>query len=63
MHCTVRAYADVKGNAAIAQFFGDKYGDVVRVVQVGGCRDGLDGVSMEFCGGTHVHGRMHGTPV
>ena len=44
----------MKGNAAIAQFFGDKYGDVVRVVQVGGCRDGLDGVSMEFCGGTHI---------
>ena len=54
VHCTERAYADVKGNAAIAQFFGDKYGDVVRVVQVGGCRDGLDGVSMEFCGGTHI---------
>ena len=54
VYCTERAYADVKGNAAIAQFFGDKYGDVVRVVQVGGCRDGLDGVSMEFCGGTHI---------
>ena len=54
VHCTERAYADVKGNSAIAQFFGDKYGDVVRVVQVGGCRNELDGVSMEFCGGTHI---------
>lgn len=54
VHCTERAYADVKGNAAIAQFFGDKYGDVVRVVQVGGEVNELDGVSMEFCGGTHI---------
>lgn len=54
VHSTECNYADVKGNAAIAQFFGDKYGDVVRVVQVGGEENALDGVSMEFCGGTHM---------
>lgn len=48
------AYADVKKNQAITQFFGDKYGDVVRVIQVGGDASSLDGVSMEFCGGTHI---------
>jgi alanyl-tRNA synthetase len=36
------------------QFFGDKYGDIVRVVQVGGRAGGLDGYSMELCGGTHT---------
>ena len=36
------------------QFFGDKYGDVVRVVQIGGEPNVLDGYSMELCGGTHV---------
>jgi alanyl-tRNA synthetase len=36
------------------QFFGDKYGEWVRVVQVGGAPTGLDGYSMELCAGTHV---------
>ena len=36
------------------QFFGDKYGDVVRVVQIGGHAQKLDGYSMELCGGTHT---------
>jgi alanyl-tRNA synthetase len=36
------------------QFFGDKYGDRVRVVQIGGLSSQLDGYSMELCGGTHV---------
>jgi len=49
-------YAEVKGRPCILQFFGDKYGDTVRVVQIGGTPDGLDGYSMELCGGTHVRG-------
>jgi len=48
------AYADMKGRKDVMQFFGDKYGDVVRVVQVGGKAGGLDGYSMELCGGTHT---------
>ncbi len=47
-------YSDIRGNQHIQQFFGDKYGDVVRVVQVGGDPHVLDGYSMELCGGTHV---------
>ena len=47
-------YSDVRSNAGIMQFFGDKYGDVVRVVQIGGERNALNGYSMELCGGTHV---------
>ncbi|MBA2270120.1 MAG: alanine--tRNA ligase, partial [Chthoniobacterales bacterium] len=34
----------------------DKYGDTVRVVQIGGQPRALDGYSMELCGGTHVRG-------
>ena len=49
-------YAEVKGRPGILQFFGDKYGDVVRVVQIGGTPGQLDGYSMELCGGTHVRG-------
>jgi alanyl-tRNA synthetase len=47
-------YAEVKKNANIMQFFGDKYGDTVRVVQIGGAAGKLDGYSMELCGGTHT---------
>jgi alanyl-tRNA synthetase len=47
-------YADVKPRPDIMQFFGDKYGDRVRVVQVGGKAAALDGYSMELCGGTHT---------
>jgi alanyl-tRNA synthetase len=36
------------------QFFGEKYGAAVRVVQIGGNAGRLDGYSMELCGGTHV---------
>ena len=47
-------HADVKGRKDIMQFFGDKYGDLVRVVQIGGAAGGFDGYSMELCGGTHA---------
>ena len=50
------AYADVRGRGDVMQFFGDKYGDKVRVVQIGGKSGALDGYSMELCGGTHVRG-------
>ncbi len=47
-------HADVKNRKDVMQFFGDKYGDVVRVVQIGGKAHALDGYSMELCGGTHT---------
>ncbi|MFD0892889.1 alanine--tRNA ligase [Luteolibacter ambystomatis] len=47
-------HASIKGRTDIMQFFGDKYGDTVRVVQIGGGNNSLDGYSMELCGGTHV---------
>jgi len=47
-------YADVKSRKDVMQFFGDKYGDVVRVVQIGGRAGELNGYSMELCGGTHI---------
>jgi len=46
-------YAEVKSRKDVMQFFGDKYGDTVRVVQIGGDAKQLNGYSMELCGGTH----------
>jgi len=47
-------YSEVKGRKDVMQFFGDKYGDHVRVVQIGGRAGELNGYSMELCGGTHT---------
>jgi alanyl-tRNA synthetase len=47
-------YAEAKQRKDIQQFFGEKYGEVVRVIQIGGEPKKLNGYSMELCGGTHV---------
>ena len=47
-------FAGAKQRKDIIQFFGEKYGDTVRVLQVGGAPHALNGYSMELCGGTHV---------
>lgn len=47
-------HESIRDRKDIQQFFGDKYGDEVRVVQIGGQRNQLNGYSMELCGGTHV---------
>ena len=52
--CKEYPMTEIKKHPEICQFFGDKYGDVVRLVQVGGEQDGFNGVSMELCGGTHA---------
>ncbi|MCL4181350.1 MAG: alanine--tRNA ligase [Verrucomicrobia bacterium] len=46
-------FDSIRGRREIMQFFGEKYGDRVRVVQIGGAPAALDGYSMELCGGTH----------
>jgi alanyl-tRNA synthetase len=47
-------YADARKRTDIIQFFGEKYGDTVRVLQIGGAPRALNGYSMELCGGTHA---------
>jgi alanyl-tRNA synthetase len=51
---TVMKYDDAIRAGALA-FFGDKYGDEVRVISMGGNDgDGTERHSTELCGGTHV---------
>ena len=52
--CTEVPHNEIAARDDIMQFFGDKYGDTVRVVQIGGDNGGLNGYSMELCGGTHT---------
>ena len=47
-------YTEVQDNAGVMQLFGEKYGEKVRVVQIGGEAGALNGWSMELCGGTHT---------
>ncbi len=47
-------FGDIRNRKEVMQFFGEKYGETVRVVQIGGRALGLDGYSMELCGGTHT---------
>jgi alanyl-tRNA synthetase len=47
-------FPEAKQRKDIIQFFGEKYGDTVRVLQIGGSPHALNGYSMELCGGTHV---------
>jgi alanyl-tRNA synthetase len=47
-------YSEARKRNDIIQFFGEKYGDTVRVLQIGGAPRALNGYSMELCGGTHV---------
>ena len=47
-------YTDAVRDGALA-FFGDRYGDVVRVVRMGSHDDHDEPFSFEVCGGTHVH--------
>ena len=44
---TEERYADVRGRADVMQFFGDKYGETVRLVDIAG-------FSKELCAGTHT---------
>ncbi|MCL5096587.1 MAG: alanine--tRNA ligase [Candidatus Omnitrophica bacterium] len=46
-------YPEIRGRSDVMQFFGEKYGERVRVVQIGGQAGELNGYSMELCGGTH----------
>ncbi|QHI70709.1 alanine--tRNA ligase [Tichowtungia aerotolerans] len=47
-------FTEVQKHPEIQQFFGEKYGDTVRVLQMGGTSGSFDGFSMELCGGCHV---------
>jgi alanyl-tRNA synthetase len=50
----VLPHEEVASRDDILQFFGEKYGNLVRVVQIGGQEGSLNGYSMELCGGAHT---------
>ncbi len=52
--CREYPMSEIRQHKEVCQFFGDKYGDIVRLVQVGGEPGAFNGVSMELCGGTHA---------
>ncbi|RDB31343.1 Alanyl-tRNA synthetase [Candidatus Similichlamydia laticola] len=51
METEEKKYDEIRSDTSIKQFFNEKYGEVVRVVTID---LGIDGVSEELCGGTHV---------
>ncbi len=51
---TESTYTQAVQQGALA-FFGDKYGDVVRMVRMGPDHNDGGAFSLEVCGGTHVH--------
>ncbi len=51
---TESTFTEAVHQGALA-FFGDRYGDVVRVVRMESNEDGGSPFSVEVCGGTHVH--------
>ena len=51
---TESTYTEAVQQGALA-FFGDKYGDVVRMVRMGPDHNDGGAFSLEVCGGTHVH--------
>lgn len=44
---------EIQGRADIMQVFSEKYSENIRVVQIGGDPELLNGYSMELCAGTH----------
>ncbi len=54
IRCQEYPMSEIRQHKEVCQFFGDKYGDTVRLVQMGGEPGAFDGISMELCGGTHA---------